>query len=117
MNPFWPLALPWQPPELQPSLVKIGTIWFGKLIGRFSSACLTVTGTVTDLSPNLAMTWRAAIGKRQDAAAWQHTGGLAVGDGILDVAAQVLQPAILQGGGHDQLGGVVHAVDRQAVVG
>ena len=49
MKPFWPLALPWQPPELQPSLVKIGTIWLAKLIGRFTSQLTAVTGMVSDL--------------------------------------------------------------------
>ena len=26
MKPFWPLALPWQAPALQPNLLKMGTI-------------------------------------------------------------------------------------------
>ncbi len=51
LKPFWPLALPWQPPELQPSLVKIGTTWLAKLIGRLTSQPVAWTGTLTSLSP------------------------------------------------------------------
>src|SRR5205085_6872465 len=40
-----------------------------------------------------------------------HAGALAVGDGIFNVAAQVLQPAVFQSGGNDKLGGVVQAVN------
>ena len=55
-KPFWPLALPWQPPRLQPSLVKIGTIWLAKLIGRFDVASLSaLTG---DLDGLVAVAWR-----------------------------------------------------------
>src|SRR5439155_20828437 len=56
-KPFWPLALPWQPPELQPSLVKIGTIWLPKLIGRLTSVASHVTATLTDLLPKVAVIW------------------------------------------------------------
>ena len=55
MKPFWPLALPWQPPELQPSLVKIGTIWLAKLIGRVASI---VSAVDRHLDRLVAERWR-----------------------------------------------------------
>ncbi len=49
MKLFWPVALPWQPPELHPSLVKIGTTWLRKLTGISVSMFSTVTRAAADL--------------------------------------------------------------------
>ena len=37
LNPFWPVALPWQPPLLQPSLVRTGTTSVVKRTGASSA--------------------------------------------------------------------------------
>ena len=52
MKPFCPDALPWQPPALQPALVKIGTTWFEKLTGGTTAMSVTVTGTAAVASPS-----------------------------------------------------------------
>ena len=90
-KPFCPLALPWQPPQLQPSLVKIGTIWLAKLIGRFTSharavdrhlerSCRRSVATIS-VVPLASGTTRPVGVTAAD---------LAVGDRVLHVVGQVL---------------------------
>src|SRR5439155_1758605 len=45
-------ALPWQLPLLQPAFMKTGITSSRKLIGRSSTAPLTLTGTTTTWPPN-----------------------------------------------------------------
>ena len=47
-KPFCPPLLPWQPPALHPTLVKMGTTCVGKLIGRSRSAFSTTTVVAAD---------------------------------------------------------------------
>src|SRR2546428_11239423 len=51
LNPFWPLDFPWHPPPLHPVLVKIGTIWVGKLTGLETANCSTVTERLAGRAP------------------------------------------------------------------
>ena len=55
LKPFWPDALPWQPPLLHPSFVNTGTTELVKLSGRFSPMLLASSGTFTVLSPKVAV--------------------------------------------------------------
>jgi hypothetical protein len=55
LKPFWPLALPWQPPPLQVNFVKMGTISLTKLTGTSLSKEVTSTSTVALWPPAFAV--------------------------------------------------------------
>jgi hypothetical protein len=48
--------LPWQPPLLQLNLLRIGTIWLGKLIGSPAANSFTCTGTAASRDPARTVT-------------------------------------------------------------
>ena len=54
-NPFWPPLLPWQPPELHPNFVKIGTTWCPKLMGGGAVNFSTASDTSAFTSPAVAV--------------------------------------------------------------
>src|SRR5436305_19821 len=65
--------LPWQPPLLQPALVRIGTISRAKSRGRNSSPCSICTGSFSRFGPKAT-----SITVRPVAMGWMMPSGLTV---------------------------------------
>ena len=71
-NPSLPRAAPWQLPVLQPALMKTGITSSRKLIGGWTAACATLTGTLTVWPPKAtarlvspsATGWKVAPSRR-----------------------------------------------------
>ena len=56
LKPFWPIALPWHPPALQPCFEKIGTTSVANETGRLSAKSSTTTSTLDSCPSALTRT-------------------------------------------------------------